>query len=327
MKHTLCISLFFFAAVAAFSFTFTDDLGRTVTVVSPRHVAVLEGSLAAVWQLSGGTVESATGDAFTEPAALSAADAVRLNDVWHTDAFRKHDPGVLTNSASVRNVGSMMSPNSELIVGADTDFIIMSANISGHKKLLPLFERAGIPCAFFKYETFTDYLSLLHTFSQITGNSTAYEIHGTRVQTAVTSVIDQSRLNRKNKKPAILLIRAYGGGAGVKNSTNNMTGALLADLGTVNIADSDFALNENLSIEKVIADDPEYIFITTMGTDEQKAVQGLNSQLASNPAWNALSAVKNNHCYILPRELFHLKPGDRWYDCYHIVSYLLDSKE
>ena len=36
--------------------TFTDDLGRTVTVENPQRVAALLGSFAQVWYLAGGTV-------------------------------------------------------------------------------------------------------------------------------------------------------------------------------------------------------------------------------------------------------------------------------
>ena len=103
-----------------------------------------------------------------------------------------------------------------------------------------------------------------------------------------------------------------------------MTGSLLFDLGAQNIADSDRSLNEDLSLEKIIASDPDFIFVTTMGASEEKAIAGFEKKLASSPAWSDLRAVKNGKCYILPRELFHFKPsGEKWADCYEILSGLL----
>ena len=50
---------------AAQGYTFTDDLGRTVTVEQPERVAALIGSFADVWCLAGGqdTLVAAAHDA------------------------------------------------------------------------------------------------------------------------------------------------------------------------------------------------------------------------------------------------------------------------
>lgn len=53
-----------------------------------------------------------------------------------------------------------------------------------------------------------------------------------------------------------------------------MTGAMLKDLGAINIADADDSLLENLSMENIIADDPEDIFVVTMGPASRKRWTG-----------------------------------------------------
>ena len=58
-------------------FTFTDDLGRAVTVDDPQRVAVLMGSFAEVWLLAGGTLAAVTEDAFSER-DLDLDDSVAL---------------------------------------------------------------------------------------------------------------------------------------------------------------------------------------------------------------------------------------------------------
>ncbi|MBQ7158894.1 MAG: ABC transporter substrate-binding protein [Treponema sp.] len=317
-------SVCIFVSSSLFAVAFTDALNRTVSVESPQKVAVLQGSLASVWTLAGGKIACATADAFIEPPALEAQQAAELNKKWHTDVFSAHDAGVVKKSGGVENVGTMMNPSSELLLANGADFVIMSANISGHKKLLPLFESAGIACAFFELETFSDYLNMLKICTDITGKTDLYRRNGAEVQKKCEKIIKTAQKKAKKTPHQILLLRAFSAGASAKNSTNNMTGAILKDLGAHNIADSDRSLNEDLSLEKIIADDPEFIFVTTMGASEEKAIAGFEKKLASSPAWNDLRAVKNEKCYILPRELFHFKPtGERWVDCYEILSGLL----
>ena len=66
------------AQQAAEGFTFTDDLGRTVTVDAPERVACLLGSFADVWYLAGGQVVAAPDDAWVDYRLPMAADAVDL---------------------------------------------------------------------------------------------------------------------------------------------------------------------------------------------------------------------------------------------------------
>ena len=326
LRTLLGVSVFVFISSFSNAITFTDALNRTVTVENPEKVTVLQGSLASVWLLAGGKIFAATSDAFIEPPAMTAEKAAELNAVWHTKAFAAHGAG-LVSADMVQNAGTMMNPSSELLLAGGTDFVLLSANISGHKKLLPLLENAGIACAFFELETFDDYLNMLKICTDITGKSKLYRRNGTDVQKKCEKIIKAAQKDAKKKAKRVLLLRAFSAGASAKNSTNNMTGALLHDLGAVNIADSDRALNQDLSLEKIIADDPDCIFVTTMGASEEKAIAGFEKKLASSPAWKDLSAVKNGKCYILPRELFHFKPaGERWVDCYEILAGLLYQK-
>ncbi len=314
---------FAFLPCALFAVTFTDALNRTLSIENPKKVAVLQGSLAAVWRLAGGSLACATADAFIEPPAMTDQKASELNAKWHTKAFAAHGAGVVSANL-VQNVGTMMSPSSELLLASGVDFVILSANISGHKKLLPLLESAGIPSAFFELETFGDYLNMLKICTDITGKSDLYRRYGLNVQKKCAKIIKAAREKAKKDAPKVLLLRAFGGGASAKNSMNNMTGSLLRDLGAENIADSDRTLNEDLSLEKIIADDPEYIFVTTMGASEEKAIAGFEKKLASSPVWHDLRAVKTGKCYVLPRELFHFKPtGEGWIDCYEILAGVL----
>ena len=98
---------------------------------------------------------------------------------------------------------------------------------------------------------------------------------------------------------------------------------ILADLGAVNIADSDTSLLEDLSLERIIADDPDYIFVVFQGSDQAAAQKTLDAALTSNPAWDTLSAVQNGHFYLMEKELYHLKPNARWGEAYQKVADIL----
>ena len=103
---------------------------------------------------------------------------------------------------------------------------------------------------------------------------------------------------------------------------DELAGAILKDLGAHNIADDHPSMLEDLSLEEVIAADPDYIFVTTMG-DEQKALDYLNGLIQQNPAWSELSAVKEDRYIVLPKDLFHYKPNNRWGESYQYLGEIL----
>ena len=98
---------------------------------------------------------------------------------------------------------------------------------------------------------------------------------------------------------------------------------MLADLGCVNVADRGGALLENLSLEAVIAADPDYIFAVLQGADESKARAVLAGALLDHPAWSGLRAVKEGRFYTLDNKLYNLKPNARWGEAYEKLADIL----
>ena len=124
-------------------------------------------------------------------------------------------------------------------------------------------------------------------------------------------------------KPTVLFLRAASSNVKAKGSDGNVCGEMLADLGCVNIADSDESLLDDLSMEAIIAADPQYIFVTIQGNDSDAAMKNVEELLTSNPAWASLSAVKNDHYYILDKRLFNLKPNAKWGEAYKQLADIL----
>ena len=69
----------------------------------------------------------------------------------------------------------------------------------------------------------------------------------------------------------VLPARAAGSGCKVKNSRDTVLGEMLADLDCVNIADTDKGLLESLSMEAILAADPDHIFLVLQGADPSAA--------------------------------------------------------
>ena len=281
---------------AVTTLTFTDDLDREVTVpANPERVAVLLGSYADVWCLAGG-----------QDSLVAAA----------SDAWTDFD---LNLGEDVANLGSLMEPNLEELIASAPGLVIASSNTTSNVELLPSLEQLGVPVAYFGVNSFNDYLEMLDVCTQITGHTENYQTYGLDVQAQV----DKAKEQNDGSAPTVLLLRSASTSCKVKNSKGTVLGEILADLGAVNIADSDTGLLEDLSLERIIADDPDYIFVVFQGSDQAAAQKTLDAALTSNPAWETLSAVQNGRFYIMEKELYHLKPNARWGEAYQKVADIL----
>ena len=281
---------------AADSVTFTDDLGREVTVPKePQRVAALIGSFADVWCLAGG-----------QEILVAAAD-----DSW--TQFQ------LDLDESVARLGSVKTPNTEALLAAEPEFVLGSAKTAGNVELQELLEQAGIPVAYFDVSSFEDYLRVLDICTQITGHEENYTQYGTEVG----SRIEAARARATGEAPTVLFVRATGASVKVKNSQDTVLGEMLADLGCVNIADSETGLLENLSMETIVAADPDYIFVIIQGTDTTDAEMLLDTTLLSNPAWDGLTAVQEGRYYIMDQRLYNVKPNARWGEAYEKLADIL----
>ena len=153
----------------------------------------------------------------------------------------------------------------------------------------------------------------------LTGRGDIYDALIPPMQAEIEGIIAQSA---GHDAPKVLLLRAYSSGVRAK-AADNLAGIMLRDLGCENIAEGDDAILEELSLEAMIAADPDYIFISVMGGDEAAALDAVDAQLGGNPAWQALTAVRNGEVHVLPREKFHYKPNSRWSESYAYLSDIL----
>jgi len=280
----------------ALSVTFTDSLGREVTVSNPERVVTLLGSFCDEWILAGGNVVGTA-----------------------SDTFSNYDFGF---DDSVVDIGSHMTPDVEQILATNPDFVIASSMLDSQVELLETLENAGITVAYFYVNSFEDYLESLTIFTQITGRSDLYEQYGV----AVSKEIDDAKAQIDGRKPTVLFVRAAATSVKVKGSEGTVGGEILADLDTVNIADSE-SLLEDLSMEAIILSDPDYIFVTTQGSDTEEAMANVEELMINNPAWSSLKAVQNGNYFVIDKALYNSKPNARWGEAYQKLADIIYPKE
>lgn len=289
----LSLALVLMLLPAAALAEFTDDRGVTVSVEAPQRVVCLYGSYAEAWVLAGGAPVGVTEDAVSER-------GMELSD-------------------DVQVIGTTMNPNLELVMALDPDLVIASADLSAQVSACEALEAAGIPCAAFRVDTYQDYARQMEIFTGLTGRSDLYEAQIPPMTAEIEQIIAEAQTH---DAPTVLLIRAYSTGVKAKGA-DNIAGVMLRDLGCDNIADRQPSMLEELTLESIVTENPDCIFVSIMGSDEDAALAALDASLGQNPAWQALDAIQNDRMFVLPKDLFHYKPNARWSESYAYLSNLL----
>ena len=276
--------------------SFTDDLGNAVTVKDPRHVVACMGSFANAWELAGGKLAAATDDAYEN---------------YGVDADK------------VASVGRSTSLSLESIMAQNPDFVIATGLSDGkhstgisQSDLQGALDASEIPCAFFKVTTFDDYLRMLRIFTAITGRDDLYQKNGLDVQASIAKAV--KKYSVAAKKPRVLVMSSYSKGVTAQDSTG-MTGAMVKELGAVNVCDENPSALTDFSIESIAELDPDYIFVLSVGTDTEAAERNFTESVESNPAWSGLSAVKASNFKVLDSAHFMSKPNAKWDESYTIL--------
>ena len=283
------------------AYTFTDDLGRKVTVKSHKRVVACMGSFADAWQLAGGTLVGASDDAFGHYAV---------------------------DSSKVSGVGRSTSLNLESIIALKPDFVIMTGISDGkhatgvsQADVESALKEAGVPVAFFKVTTFADYKRMMGTFCAITGRDDLYKKNVTKVGEKIKSAV--SRYSVASKSPSVLVVSAFSKGLVVQNSSG-MAGAIVKDLGAVNVADEHPSLLSDFSLEAAVEANPDYVLVLAASDDTATAQKYYDQVAGSNSAWQGMDAVKEGRVTMLDAAHFLYKPNADWAESYVLAGKALN---
>lgn len=279
------------------AYVFTDDAGYEVRLEKyPVTTAVLFSSYAEIWTLCEGSVDITVYESIER--GFASEDALLVDD------------------------GAGKTIDTERLIAAQPDFVIASADIPAQVECCAQLREMGIPAALFHVESFADYLRVLDILTTITGNREVYEQYGISVQDAIDGLLTP-QIKQQNSTLTYLFIRAGSSKSSTKAKTasNNFVCAMLDDLGAKNIADQAPVLLDSLSFETVLLQDPDFIFISTMG-NEQAAKQYMD-QVLQQDTWQSLSAIQKGNYAYLEKDLFQFKPNQRWAQAYQILEQYL----
>ncbi|HAJ15868.1 MAG TPA: hypothetical protein DCL24_06185 [Erysipelotrichaceae bacterium] len=251
---------------------------------SPHNVVACSRSLGEMWMLSGGKLAGITDDG--------------------KDLGQK-----------IKVVGTLMRPSVEEIIALKPSLVLLTGDIPTQQKVKKSLSDAHVKVKSVNVDNFQDYDKYMKEFTKMNKRSDLYEKNVVDVSKRIEAI--KKKVNFK--KQTYLMLRV----SSMKNKVlkNDYFACEIAnDMNMVNIAQDDSALDD-INAEEIMKKDPDYIFVVYQG--EEKQAQEAYNKIAAMPGWDQLSALKNKHVKVLPKNYFQFKPNAKWDKAYqYLYDYL-----
>ncbi|CAM4334986.1 ABC transporter substrate-binding protein [Listeria ivanovii] len=215
--------------------------------------------------------------------------------------------GVPDGAKSATEVGNTHDLNLEKIASLGADAIVASSE--QNLKDVPAMEGVGPKVVL----TGANSIAEIKKQTAILGELLNKEDKAKELQADIDKKVTKIKEQQKKKNVRALLVLGAPGSNYVA-LPSSLSGDVLEVAGGDNVA-KDFRGVENfpqyasMNVEKIVAADPEVIFLMIHGGDEKETEAALKKEMKQNDAWNSTSAVKNDHIVVLPAELFGTNPG------------------
>jgi iron complex transport system substrate-binding protein len=276
--------------------SFIDGRGQEVTInKNPQRAVVLYNSFLEVWMDNGGSVVGKLEPSVGQEEIAGVEDA--------------------------EIVGKLGAISVEKVISVEPDLIIVNSTQKSQLELIPSFEGVGIPVIAIDYVGLDDYLTITRLFTALNEREDLFKSNALDIVEEIDNILSVIPEEKEHK---VLLIMASAKSVTARDSTSYV-GLMLEDLNTINIADeSGGALSsQNFSMEKILEEDPDFIFVQTTGSDLDATIDRLKEDTEANPAWASLSAVKNDRYIILPKDIYMLKANLRYAEAYENLATIL----
>ncbi|AIS60747.1 ABC transporter substrate-binding protein [Listeria ivanovii] len=215
--------------------------------------------------------------------------------------------GVPDGAKSATEVGNTHDLNLEKIASLGADAIVASSE--QNLKDVPAMEGVGPKVVLTGANSIAEIKKQTAVLGELLGKEDKAKELQADIDKKVTKIKEQQK--EKNVR-ALLVLGAPGSNYAALPSS--LSGDVLEVAGGDNVA-KDFRGVENfpqyasMNVEKIVAADPEVIFLMIHGGDEKETEAAFKKEMKQNDAWNSTSAVKNDHIVVLPAELFGTNPG------------------
>ncbi|MGD9895431.1 MAG: ABC transporter substrate-binding protein [Dehalococcoidia bacterium] len=293
-----------------------DSTAEVATPAStpPAAAASTASPTAAPTSAQSRTFVDATGKSFTietppkRVVALSPSAVELMFAVGATPIARPSSANYPEQAQSVTAVGSSYQPNFEQIAAQNPDFIIADAQIHSPQVIAEL-EKIGAPVFSIRVQQVADVMASLRLVGNIMGMGENGEKAAKALETKLQDV--QTKLPPADQRPTVfLMIGTADAFWGAKPDA--FAGDVIAKLGAKNLVESgpdttQFPGFTSYSMEQLIALDPDVILVMSVSPNAPPTTR----QLAGNPAWNGLRAVKEGRVYEVNTEALVQGAGPR----------------
>ena len=271
--------------------TVTDDVGRTIEFTKkPERIVTVSTSFLEPLHAVGGVV------------AGRPSSKTKLPD------FAK----------DAADIGFVYQIDSEKLLACEPDLVLINKGMN--EKLSTILDENKIPYLIIEMKTYDEVKKNLEMFSEITGQPDRGKKIIAEMDMSIKNILE--KLPRENKRVAILHGTAQGLSVQLDGS---IAGNIIKILGWENVSSEEISDSKDsvpYSLETLIEQNPEIIFVTSMGNiDEIK--NSIEKEIAGNSAWQTIPAIKNNQLYYLPQDLFLLSPGIKYPEAVEYIAKLI----
>lgn len=207
---------------------------------------------------------------------------------------------------NIPSVGQVYQIDIEKLLACQPDLVIVNKGIN--EKILNVLKENKIPALVIEMKTYDEVKDAIKIFSQLSGNVEEGNKLVEKMDEDIQKILNE--VPKEKKRAAILHGTAQGLTVQLDGS---IAGDILKMFGWENVASGMTPLEKNpdaapYSMETLAEQNPEIIFVTSMGNVEEIKAS-LQESINSNEAWQTIQAIKNNQIYYLPQNLFLLSPG------------------
>lgn len=263
--------------------SFRDDAGREVTLPArPQRIVVLSPQLLDL-----------------------------LYEVDGSAIARTSSPGTEApeKAKNIEDVGGMTTVNTEKLLSLKPDLVIGSTSF--HRDLASVLDASRVPFALFSLSTYKDLKDKAPLFGKLAGTESKANEALAQLDRRIGELTAKLPAD---SAPSFIMLNVTPSSVSVQRQ--NTVGLEVAGiLRMKNVAQTLEASQTSpstapYSLEKIVELNPDYVFILIHGAraDGEKKIQ---SDLAGQPAWASLRAVKENRMAILPSDLLLSNPGFR----------------
>lgn len=237
------------------------------------------------------------------PSYLSMIDAVGGTVVGRATS----KVGVIPPSMEkVPEVGFVYNINMESLIALRPDLVLAGRN--QHDKFTPILESNNINVIQFDAKTYDEVKKTVKVLGEVYGTEDKAEAECQLLDKEIKAVTD--KLPKETNKKKIVIMHATASSVTVEGK-KSIAGCVSDLLGFDNVAAAALGGKSEktpYSMESLVGQNPEIIFITSMGKADE-IENRLRADFKNNPAWNSLEAVQKGRVYVLPERLFLINPG------------------